>query len=106
MITLYHSPHKFKYYEHNFFRWCTFRNIYVLSTDIVFLTLIDPEDVAWYDILAIFWIVSYLLENFRTIHRLYRFGGTGDSKRIFKRFVLLLRGCALKTRKVSHRPRG
>ena len=69
---------------------------------IVFLTLIDPEDVAWYDILAIFWIVSYLLENFRTIHRLYRFGGTGDSKRIFKRFVLLLRGCALKTRKVSH----
>ena len=52
---------------------------------IVFLTLIDPEDVAWYDILAIFWIVSYLLENFRTIHRLYRFGGTGDSKRIFKR---------------------
>ena len=39
---------------------------------IVVLTLVDDADVAWYDILSVFWIVSYLLENFRTIHRLYR----------------------------------
>ena len=35
----------------------------------VLMTLVDDEDVAWYDVLARFWIVSYLLENFRTIHR-------------------------------------
>ena len=42
---------------------------------IVLLTLVGDEDVAWYDVLSVFWIVSYLLENFRTIHRLYRFTG-------------------------------
>ncbi len=55
---------------------------------IVVMTLVDDADVAWYDVLAVFWIMSYLLENFRTIHRLYRFGGTQvDSKRIFKRWL-------------------
>eukprot|EP00095_Tigriopus_kingsejongensis_P000985 maker-scaffold39_size501901-snap-gene-2.9 protein:Tk00985 transcript:maker-scaffold39_size501901-snap-gene-2.9-mRNA-1 annotation:"short transient receptor potential channel 5" len=53
---------------------------------IVLLTLVSEDDVEWYDLLAICWIVSYLLENFRTIHRLYRFGGSSDSKRIFKRW--------------------
>ena len=28
-----------------------------------------------YDVLAAVWIISYLLENFRTIHRVYRFSG-------------------------------
>ena len=46
--------------------------------------------------LAAAWIISYLLENIRTIHRLYRFSGHGrtgldgsdDSKRrIFKRWL-------------------
>ncbi|XP_059082516.1 short transient receptor potential channel 5-like isoform X3 [Tigriopus californicus] len=53
---------------------------------IVLLTLISEDDVEWYDLLAVCWILSYLLENFRTIHRLYRFGGSSDSKRIFKRW--------------------
>ncbi len=49
---------------------------------IVLLTLVGDEDVAWYDVLSVFWIVSYLLENFRTIHRLYRF--TTCIQRAFK----------------------
>ena len=32
---------------------------------IVLMTLIDTDDVAWYDILAGLWICSYMLENFR-----------------------------------------
>lgn len=54
---------------------------------IVLMTLVDDEEMAWCDVLAAIWIISYLLENFRTIHRLYRFGGSYDSKRIFKRWL-------------------
>jgi len=54
---------------------------------IVLMTLIDLDDVAWYDILAVFWIISYLLENFRTIHRLYRYSGHDDRRRVFKRWL-------------------
>ena len=36
---------------------------------IVMATLVDDEDVTWYDMVTVFWIVSYLLENVRTIHR-------------------------------------
>ena len=54
---------------------------------IVLLTLTSKDDVAWYDLLSVFWILSYLLENIRTIHRYYRFGGESDSKRIFKRWL-------------------
>ena len=54
---------------------------------IVLMTLLDEEDIEFYDLMAVFWIVSYLLENFRTIHRLYRYGGTHDGKRIFKRWL-------------------
>lgn len=53
---------------------------------IVMCTLVDDEDVAWYDMITVFWIVSYLLENVRTIHRLYRYS-TNDSKRILKRWL-------------------
>ena len=49
-----------------------------------------------YDMLAAAWIISYLLENIRTIHRLYRYsshgrtGPDGSEKsqgRIFKRWL-------------------
>ena len=49
-----------------------------------------------YDMLAAAWIISYLLENFRTIHRLYRYsshgrkapdGLDGSSNRILKRWL-------------------
>ena len=45
---------------------------------IVLLTLLNTDDLAWYDILAGLWIISYMLENFRTIHRLYRYSGASD----------------------------
>jgi hypothetical protein len=35
----------------------------------VMSTLVDDTDMAWYDMVTGFWIVSYLLENLRTIHR-------------------------------------
>ena len=63
---------------------------------IVFCTLMDEDVVAWYDMLAAAWIVSYLLENIRTIHRLYRYSGHGrtgpdgsekSQGRIFKRWL-------------------
>ena len=54
---------------------------------IVLMTLIDTDDVAWYDILAGLWIISYMLENFRTIHRLYRYSGSEDRRRVFKRWL-------------------
>ena len=46
--------------------------------------------------LAAVWIISYLLENIRTIHRLYRFSGHGPAgpdgaggsrRKIFKRWL-------------------
>ena len=40
---------------------------------IVLMTLIQDQDLSIYELLASFWIISYLLENFRTIHRLYRY---------------------------------
>jgi len=54
---------------------------------IVLMTLIDTDDVAWYDILAGLWICSYMLENFRTIHRLYRYSSHDDRRRVFKRWL-------------------
>ena len=36
---------------------------------IVMSTLVDDSDVTWYDMITVFWIASYLLENVRTIHR-------------------------------------
>nr|XP_040563435.1 transient-receptor-potential-like protein [Lepeophtheirus salmonis] len=53
---------------------------------IVLMTLVDDQEVAWYDLLAVLWIISYLLENFRTIHRLYRYGGTSNRSMVFKRW--------------------
>lgn len=35
----------------------------------VMATLVDDADVVWYDMITVFWITSYLLENVRTIHR-------------------------------------
>ena len=49
-----------------------------------------------YDMLAAAWIISYLLENIRTIHRLYRYsehgstgpdGADGARRRILKRWL-------------------
>lgn len=39
---------------------------------IVLITMVDEDEFTWHDMLAACWIISYLLENFRTIHRLYR----------------------------------
>ena len=36
---------------------------------IVMSTLVDQQEVTWYDMITVFWITSYLLENVRTIHR-------------------------------------
>ena len=36
---------------------------------IVMCTLVDDSDVVWYDMITVFWIAAYLLENARTIHR-------------------------------------
>ena len=53
---------------------------------IVMSTLVDQYEVTWYDMITVFWITSYLLENVRTVHRLYRFSGQNSVKRIFKRW--------------------
>ncbi len=41
----------------------------LLFYGIVMATLVDDTDVAWYDMITVFWIISYILENVRTIHR-------------------------------------
>ena len=52
-----------------------------LFTFIIFLTLIDEEEAAWYDLLAVLWILSFLLEDVRTIYRLYKQGQGGAENR-------------------------
>lgn len=32
---------------------------------IIFASLVDMEEVAWYDLLAVLWIFSFILEDFR-----------------------------------------
>ena len=59
----------------------------VLFYVIILMTLTEEKDIDVWDFLAMAWIVSYLLENFRTIHRLYRFSKKRDNKRIFKRWL-------------------
>jgi len=54
---------------------------------IIFLTLIDGEDVAWYDLLAVLWIFSYILEDFRTIYRLYDQGGSENRSKTVRRWL-------------------
>ena len=54
---------------------------------IIFLTLIDGEDVAWYDLLAVLWIFSYILEDFRTIYRLYDQGGAENRSKTVRRWL-------------------
>ena len=45
----------------------------VLFYAIIMLTLVDDYDIAWYDLITVLWIASYLLENVRTIHRYAKF---------------------------------
>ena len=59
----------------------------VLFYVIILMTLTEEKDIDVWDFLAMAWIVSYLLENLRTIHRLYRFSKKRDNKRIFKRWL-------------------
>jgi len=54
---------------------------------IIFCTLIDKQDVAWYDALAVVWIFSYILEDFRTVHRLYKQGGVENRSKTFRRWL-------------------
>merc|ERR1712106_414573 len=54
---------------------------------IIFLTLIDGEEVAWYDLLAVLWIFSYILEDFRTIYRLYDQGGAENRSKTVRRWL-------------------
>ena len=58
-----------------------------LFTIIIFLTLIDEEEAAWYDLLAVLWILSFLLEDFRTIHRLYKQGGAENRSKTIRRWL-------------------
>ena len=94
-------------YDHNFScsSWCTLLNWLRLQMEIpvnrflhwefskvlfyviILMTLTEEKDIDVWDYLAMAWIVSYLLENVRTIHRLYRFSKKRDSKRIFKRWL-------------------
>ena len=64
----------------------------IVSQSIFFFALYNFR----YDMLAAAWIISYLLENVRTIHRLYRYSGHGRTgpdgseagkNRIFKRWL-------------------
>ena len=59
----------------------------VLFYVIILMTLVEEKDIDIWDFLAMTWIVSYLLENFRTIHRFYRFSKRRDSRRVFKRWL-------------------
>jgi len=73
-----HIPvNRFIYYEMSKF-------FFVL---IIFLTLIDEEEVAWYDLLAVLWIFSYILEDFRTIYRLYDQGGAENKSKTVRRWL-------------------
>jgi len=54
---------------------------------IIFLTLIDDEEAAWYDLLAVLWILSFLLEDFRTIQRLYKQGGVENRSKTLRRWL-------------------
>jgi len=73
-----HIPvNRFIYYEMSKF-------FFVL---IIFLTLIDGEEVAWYDLFAVLWIFSYILEDFRTIYRLYDQGGAENRSKTVRRWL-------------------
>jgi len=54
---------------------------------IIFLTLIDDEEAALIDLLAVLWIVSFLLEDFRTIQRLYKQGGVENRSKTLRRWL-------------------
>ena len=54
---------------------------------IIFLTMVDREEVAWYDLLAVLWIFSYILEDFRTIYRLYDQGGAENRSKTVRRWL-------------------
>ena len=51
-----HIPvNRFIYFEVSKFLFCL----------IIFASLVDREEVAWYDLLAVLWIFSFILEDFR-----------------------------------------
>ena len=49
--------------------------------------MVDREEVAWYDLLAVLWIFSYILEDFRTIYRLYDQGGAENRSKTVRRWL-------------------
>ena len=54
-----HIPvNRFIYFEVSKFLFCL----------IIFASLVDREEVAWYDLLAVLWIFSFILEDFRSLH--------------------------------------
>ena len=54
-----HIPvNRFIYFEVSKFLFCL----------IIFASLVDREEVAWYDLLAVLWIFSFILEDFRFLH--------------------------------------
>ena len=73
-----HIPvNRFIYYEMSKF----------LFNIIILMTLIDGKDFDWYDLLAVFWIFSYILEDFRTIHRLNKQGGAENRAKTIRRWL-------------------
>ena len=49
--------YRFIYFEVSKFLFCL----------IIFASLVDREEVAWYDLLAVLWIFSFILEDFRSL---------------------------------------
>ena len=68
-------------------RFIYFETSKTLFTIIIFLTLIDEEEAAWYDLLAVLWIISFLCEDFRTIQRLYSQGGAENKSKTIRRWL-------------------
>lgn len=58
---------------------------------LLLLTLVswdgEEEGVEWYVILAFIWIVSFILEDFRTMHRLYQQGGIENQGKTLRRWL-------------------
>jgi len=54
---------------------------------IIFATLTDGLDIALWDVYAVFWISSYILEDGRTVHRLYQQGGIDNRTKTLRRWL-------------------
>jgi len=84
-VPLFHSLHIQTHIPVNRFIYYELSKFFFVF--IIFLTLIDREEVAWYDSLAVLWIFSYILEDLRTIYRLYDQGGSENKSKTVRRWL-------------------